>query len=335
LTALLAGAASANPTTPLLVGDKYPIVVSVSFPAALLHWLDSLAGLAGRGLTGGKTRRIHRAEYQHVHGRPTQEERLLLEGFAEARLRYAADNADDDPHLLTLAFFDSVDLDEALTRVRTLVNLIDSQAIQSAVDHFAPKYEAIWKDGIIPRKFLERAKKSGKRKPIARFLVDVAAFFGVPPDETPHPRVILAPVPDGAGTHAQMIDNRLLIEIRHWEKLLDEVAPIIHENSHLLFYRMGEERIARYRELAATQGTLGDEAWTVLHEALPTAIGQGVAYERFQTERWSTNMRWYHIDTIDAYAKRIYPTVRAALKDRRELDDELLLELIRLYQAPE
>jgi hypothetical protein len=335
LAASLSGASPTPPSTPLLIGDKYPIEVSVSFPGALLHWLDSLTGLSGRGLTGGKTRRIHRVEYQHVLGRPTDDELLLLEAFAEARVRYAADHAEDEPYGLTLAFFDAADLSDALTRIRGLVNEADSKAIQSAAEHFAPKYEAIWKNGIIPRQFLERAEKSGKRKAIARFLADVASFFDVPPDERPYPRVILVPVPDGAGTHAQMIHHTLLIEIRHWEKLLDEVAPIVHENAHLLFYRMGQERIAHYAELAGRQGALGEEAWTVLHESLPTAIGQGVAYERFQSERWSTQMRWYHIETIDTYAKRIYPTIRAALKSHRKFDDQLLIELIRLYQAPE
>ena len=67
-------------------------------------------------------------------------------------------------------------------------------------------------------------------------------------------------------------------------------------------------------------------------EALPTALGQGVAYERFQSERWSLDKPWYHIEAIDRYAKRIFPLVKRTLAHRdRVFDESFLREALALY----
>ena len=56
-------------STELLADRGYPLEASIAFHKSLLHWLDSLALLAGTGLTAGKTAEAHRAEYRRVLGR--------------------------------------------------------------------------------------------------------------------------------------------------------------------------------------------------------------------------------------------------------------------------
>ena len=103
----------------LLLGETFPIETSVSFPAALLHWLDSLAGLSGPGLTAGKTIEAHRTEYNRKLGRPTVEDQNVLEDYAEVRRRSV--NGNHDPNSLAIAFFEAGGWEEALNSSRQLL----------------------------------------------------------------------------------------------------------------------------------------------------------------------------------------------------------------------
>ena len=67
-----------------------------------------------------------------------------------------------------------------------------------------------------------------------------------------------------------------------------------------------------------------NEAWAVLSEAIPTALGQGVADRAFRRSTWSTAEPWYHTDDVDRYAKAIYPLVRDTLRAGGRLDAEFL-----------
>ena len=138
------------------------------------------------------------------------------------------------------------------------------------------------------------------------------------------------PVPPGHGTHAQAIGAFLLIEIRRGESLADEVAPIVHENVHLLYARIDASKIEQMNETVFAGRS--DDAEYRLREALPTAIAQGLAGEAFQDGRWSLDYSWYHISAVDRYAKRIYPIVKRALTAGDSFDETFLKEVIAAYE---
>jgi hypothetical protein len=71
----------------------------------------------------------------------------------------------------------------------------------------------------------------------------------------------------------------------------------------------------------------------LLHEAIPTALGQGVADRLFQPRLWSTEDDWYHTREVDEMAKKIYPMVSRALEEGWTLD-ERFLERILAAEAP-
>jgi hypothetical protein len=335
---LFAGRAAAQaPTTdidgantPLLLGDRYPLEASASFPGALLHWLDSLANLSGAGFTAGKTIAAHRLTYVEMLGRPTDQAQEWLRVYRD--LRVAVVNAsDDDRDALTRVFFQAPTLDAALRESGPFFTDRDRASMTEAISHFEGAYRKIWNNGEVPRGFVAESLADRRRKELARFLVAVAGFFQVEPDGPPRPRLILAPVRAGFGTHAQAIDEYLLIEVRPGERLLDQVAPIVHENSHLLFYRMEPERLEALEAVALARGRVGRQAWQNLREALPTAIAQGVAQSKLRPERWSMRASWYHREEIDAYAKAIFPLVKRALAKRRPLDTKLIEEMVEIF----
>jgi hypothetical protein len=318
-----------DPAATLLLGDSYPIETELSFHFALLHWLDSLGGLTGLGMTGGKTVEAHRRQYTETLGPPDARALELMRGFIETRRAMVRRMGPEQRYALSLAFLDSSDLEQALEVAGRFATEQESAALRAALEHFAPAYREIWDEGKIPSAFLDDAREARRKKALASFLARVAAFYDVELS-APWPSVVVAPVPWGWGTHAQAIDRHLLLEIREGEHLWDQVSPIVHENAHFLFYRIPVERRDTLEAHAASLSPRGIEAWKMLHEALPTAIGQGVAGHRF-SESWSIEQRWYHIDSVDQYAKLLYPLVRETLRGKGRLDEEFVASAVAIY----
>ena len=317
--------ATAPPTTtePLLLGPSYPVEVAISFPAALLHWLDSLAGVEGHGATAGKTVEAHRAEFVRLFGPPDAEANERLRGFARARTAVARRLPRERRDALTVAFFEARTLEAALGAASAVATEDERAALRAAIETFELRYRRVWNDGAEARGFLARVSGHERAGELAALLVRIARFYDVPPAAAPHPRILLAPVAPGYGTHAQAIGRHLLIEIRPGEGLAEQVAPIVHENAHFLFQRVEGERLAALARVAAEHGALGEESWLLLREALPTALGQGVASRRFQPD-FDLDGRWYHLEEVDEYAKLIYPLVSRSVRRGGRFDADFV-----------
>ena len=65
--------------------------------------------------------------------------------------------------------------------------------------------------------------------------------------------------------------------------LIDQVAPIVHENAHFIFGSIDAGRLATL-EHSISNAADGPRVWRLLREALPTAIAQGVAEQRFRRD---------------------------------------------------
>lgn len=321
-------AAGGGPPEPLapagrLLEEPYAVEVSASFPAALLHWLDSLTETTPPFGTAGKTTPAHRLAYQRVAGRLTDDDVRLLLQYREIRVGYGSG--------LTVAFFEAATLDRALEAAAPLLDRPAAGDLRAVIERFAPSYRKIWNDGEVPRGFLERAAAEGLRNRLAKFLAGAADFFGVTPAPPTLPRILLAPVDPGSGTHAQAIGRYLLVEVRADETLADEIGPIVHENVHFLFNGMARERLAELEDAALAVGPWGARAWDLLREALPTAIAQGVATHQLARRRFAMEDPWYHLGEVDRYAKRLFPLVRRALAARGSFDEAFVAEAVAAF----
>jgi hypothetical protein len=321
----------------MLAEGAYPLEVSISFSAALFHWLDSLTGLQDRGMSAGKTVEAHRRAFDRLFGRPDTDERRLLWRFGEIRREYVkrhlgSDQAETEPEggasALLVAFLDEPDLESALGRARPLLSEQEHRELVAILEYFAPRYEEVWSRGEIPRRFVQRARGDRRLKDLVALLARMATFFGVDPRQGPPPHLVLAPVEDGYGTHAQANGRHLLIEIRSVDDVATTASVIAHENAHLLMGRIGDARLERLERLV--QDSRAAEAARGLREALPTALGQGVADRKFRRE-WTSRVPWYHTREVDRYAKRIYPLVEEALAGAGTFDEALLRRLLAIY----
>jgi hypothetical protein len=68
-----------------------------------------------------------------------------------------------------------------------------------------------------------------------------------------------------------------------------------------------------------------------MNEALPTALGQGVADSMFRPRTWSVRNSWYHTAETDTYAKAIYSLVEDALASERAMDEAFVEKAIALF----
>jgi len=297
--------------------------VRISFDAALFHWLESLTGA-----TLGKTVPAHRQEYTRLFGAFDETDRARLEDFARVRVAHAQAPA---PPLAfrgmnamreTLLDGDEPDPMAALAKE---LSTEDLAALRQSLAWFAPKYTRIWREGAVPRAFLRAAREDPALARLESLLVRLARFYGVPPDGPPRPRLLLVPVPEGWGTHAYALRRTLLLEIREGDRLADQAAVIVHENAHFLFSRIPAARQERLQAAALATGPGGADAWALLHEALPTALGQGVADRAFSAH-WSTGGRWYHKSDVDRYAKTLLPVVDRTLAGGGVLDEAFVTQ---------
>jgi hypothetical protein len=322
--------AALEPRSTLLT-DGYRLDASITFHEALLHWLDSLAEVTGPGFTAGKTVAAHRAEFEAILGRPSGTDTRMLSRYHQARRAIADGAPSGDRNAVALAFFESASLEEALGRLGELGDPGPVAELTAALRHFQIRYRPIWKDGHVPRTFAERVLASARRDELAEMLARIARFLGVPAEESAAARLVLVPVSAGQGTHAQVIGRHLLIEVRPGEGLEDEVAPIVHENVHFLVHRIPAERRAALERAALAAGPHGGLAWETLGEALPTALGQGIAGRAFLGESWSTEDPWYHLVHVDVYAKRILPLLDEALREGTAFDEALVPRLVEVH----
>lgn len=322
LTVLLAGGAfAAESAPPSLLDGAYPLDVSVSFPAALFHWVDSLAGTSA-----GKTIPLHQAQFEERFGRPDAKDMEAIRRFQAIRSRASARGG----ATILEAFLEAPDVGGALGTLRPQLGDVDVEGLGACLEHFRERYVQVWQDGKVPRDFLEKAVQDPARKDVGELLARIVRFFGVDASAGTKPRLVLVPVPVGGGTHAETVGRNLLVEVRPLEGFADQIPPIVHENAHLLWNRVPAERRNAITR-AMSEVPSGTQALAALREALPTALGQGVAGRAFLGKRWSASAPWYHTAEVDAYAKAIYPLVQAALDAGLRFDEALAVRMARAF----
>jgi len=322
LAALSPTLAASRPNERQILARPFPMEAAPSFPGGLFHWVDSLAGTSG-----GKTVPAYRRDYVQRFGPIGDDDAVHLRAFAALR-------AQRPTSYLLGVFCSARGIDDALTSVKAELPPGAWDDLAAALAHFRTKYEVIWNDGEIPRSFLERARRDPSRKRLEALLSKIVRFYRVDPLTAPPPRLALVPVPSGFGTHAEAIGRVLLIEIRREDALADEASVIVHETSHFLWGLVPPDRQRRLAEHASSLGPAAPRIFALLGEAVPTALGQGVADRMFDPRRWSIDGPWYHTPEVDGCAKKIYPLVQEALDSGGALDEAFLDRVFRAVASP-
>lgn len=310
---------AADTYTPLL-----RIETEVSFTTNLIHWVDNLAGSSV-----GKTLPVYRRYWEERFGPPGVEDRRLLDNFARIRmLRIAAPErkVGNERGCLPVANdtigWHQIFLSEAMAaqsisdfrrRLSPYLTEPDLDGITDTLTYFKPRFEKVWKDLGHVRRFEGRFKRFMAEGKLPAFLDSLASFFEVDAKESPPMKISFIGLPSEGPTHAEADGDRLLIEIRPSDSPIEQIPVVAHEASHFLMRRMSSSQIDELATQIYRQPDSGPLVWRYLWEGLPTALGQGLAQARLAPMNAARSKRWYHIDSIDKFARLIYPSVEAAL----------------------
>lgn len=327
------------------------IETEATWIASFVHFVDSMAGTSG-----GKTIPTYRRIWVQENGPPSDAVSVALERFAAARTSQRAaatcgDPADGSlgagdsspsegpPHdwrsrFLSLAL-EAPDLEGFLDSVRPCLIEAQASGLASSLALLRPGFDRFWARGVYLQRFETRFRGFLDEGALTRYLGDVAGFFDVDPAAASAPVISFVLLPASGSTHAQAIGRRLLVEVRPADAPADQVSVVAHEMSHFLFELVPAPRLAALEARARAAGEDGERTWQLLREALPTALGQGLAVAQLTPGGFDPEGSWYHMDAIDRFAKRIYPIVRREVESGGTIDGPFLDEAIRAYrQAP-
>lgn len=308
----------------------------------LFHWVDYLADSSA-----GKSRERYYRHWVLRFGPLTEEDHRLLDGFRQVRIRRLLPKSapNDYPstdcvplwnadisrrQAMSVAAIGAQSFDELLARLRQVTSTEEGDAVEAALRHFAPRFESIWPQVAFLSPFQQALDQYLAQPRPRELLGHFARFYRIPSDTQLVVVVGLVGLLDaGAPTHAEASGRHLLIEVRPDDRPQDQVQVIFHELCHVLYNALTPEQRAQLASQFYRLGTGGMMGWSLAHEALPTAMGQGLAQAILTPDLFRWPHAWYHIPEIDLAAKHIYPVVRAEFFAGRSLFDQLPLLISR------
>lgn len=315
-------------------GPHPRFVISVSYVANLVHWVDNLAGSSG-----GKTVRTYRRYWQQRFGPPTPEELKLLRGWGALRMHPdpspgtepvnpggCLPQVEEVPgrrQRFLLASYDAPTIPAFLEALGSTLEPAEVARVGRVLAAFEPRFRKVWEEVSYLHRFEERFRRFLRESELRPLLGRVARFLEVDPSEAPPGRIHLMALPQESATFATAIGRDLMMEIRPGDGPSEQVQVIAHETTHYFWQLIPPARRDRIAATVHAASPQGPVAWALLREGLPTAVGQGLADARLVPERFGMEFTWYHIATVDRFAKSIYPMVEEAIRTGKSFERDV------------
>lgn len=144
--------------------------------------------------------------------------------------------------------------------------------------------------------------------------------------------IAMYPLPNSMGFTAQAFYNNFISAVQtnlkdykgFFSVMLHETYHIIHDNQSLAV----KKSIAK--NFKDNPSKYSNYAYQLMNEALATALGNGYVYESLNG-KVDTN-DWYYSKYIDLMAKKIYPTVKEYIAQKKTIDKNFVDTYIRVYE---
>lgn len=223
--------------------------------------------------------------------------------------------------------------------VSLLMAPADAARMSAALAHFAPRFAPWWQQQAGPtRAFARDLAALLARADVAGWIADVASFYGVQLAGNPrvHVHLVMLPArasadPAHGGTVAEQIENHSVLEVLPGEAAAARAPVLLHELCHFFYRSMDPAAHERMMATLLGSGRSSDPASGVavgalhlLDESVAAALGNGVAAERIDPQRFQRRMaqpRGLYDDAwIDPVAKALVPAL-ARLLGRGETID--------------
>jgi hypothetical protein len=227
------------------------------------------------------------------------------------------------------------DLDDLAGRTAQLLPPAEHRQLLEILRAFEPAYDAlVWRPSRAKlERYRRRLAAMARKARLGQLFDRVARFYRSHwPDSVPL-TVVLHPIPAARGhTTAYVIANVAPVEALLDEKdLAGRLAVVFHELCHALYESQpAEVQQELHKAFSAHRSPYTGQAYTLLNEALATALGNGWSYKQI-TGRLDPD-RWYNDPQIDGYAHAIYPRLTAYLEAGRPLDRAFFAQAVAAYR---
>ncbi|HHN74708.1 MAG TPA: hypothetical protein ENK10_05715 [Acidobacteria bacterium] len=314
---------------------QWPIEARVSYLVNLFHWVDNLAGTSI-----GKTQSVYQREWNETFGPLSAADTEQLDAYRRVRTRpeplVRPDRLADEASCLPTGFprlsvrqrfntavLSSHTLPELERTLAPIVGSRDAATVRRVLSHFERSFRKLWPRLAFLGPFHERFDRWLRAPRVQHLMLRMADFLEVSPDPRRPTVVQLVGLLEQGATHAEANGRFLLIEIRPADGPVDQTQVLFHELAHDLLRRQSAAIRDRFARRLMARGATGALTQTLLHEALPTALGQGVARATLAPRDFQFRDTWYHIKEIDRFAHRIYTAVRQEINSSRSYADRL------------
>ncbi len=339
---LLAGAGCASrsvppdpaPEPPPAAADaglvSAPIVTDVSYVANLFHWVDNLADTSN-----GRTQPAYYRAWFGRFGPLDEADRAQLAIFRSIRLREfkprpaRPDASDEDclpsepaspsrRQMLTAAAMQADSIDDLILRTRIFLAPEEAEQLGSVLRHFAPRFDFLWAEFDWLEAFREQFDGLLAEPVTRRWIASMTRFVGASRAMSIPTVFSFVAVPSGEyGSHAEASEHALLLEIRPKDSIDEQLPVVFHELVHDFERRVPPEERSALAARYLALGYRGAMAFSLLREALPTVLGQGLAQLRLAPAAYRSGLPWYHLPDIDRFAHLLLPTVSRAFDEGR------------------
>ena len=151
-------------------------------------------------------------------------------------------------------------------------------------------------------------------------------------DETIPFEMAFYPLSNSQGFSAEAFSNNAVSALQTDSKDYTTLMSVmLHEVFHILY---DEQPIQVKRNIsgwfAANPSKYSTYAYLLLNEALATALGNGYVYESLSGKAESED--WYDRKYINQIAKKIYPTVKEYVSQKKSIDEGFVNAYINIYE---
>lgn len=181
-------------------------------------------------------------------------------------------------------------------------------------------------------KQLEDIKKYSEQNYIESYLETGLLFYNSSWDSEIPFIAAFYPLPNSKGFTAQAFGNNFISAIQtDLKSYKDLFSVMLHETYHIVY---DEQSLKVKTEIAAyfkqNKSNCSNYAYQLMNEVLATALGNGYVYEKLNGE--IDDGDWYNKKYINLMAKKIYPTVKEYIDQKKPIDKNFIDTYIKLYE---
>lgn len=272
----------------------------------------------------------------------TPKNRLALADFDTLNLNYAYSFDDYPPFskmpgqtdaLLRRALLLSNDLNDFKDRATGILPQEDFVRLLHTLRRFAPVYDTLiyqpQRQGFEMQ--LAACTQKLNTPAVSDFFRKMALFYGQKGAGNDTFHVAFYPLPKSRSFQATAFADCSVSALPEGESDYDVLLSVtLHEIAHILYDN--QSRALKERLQSAFRESKYPGAWNgylLLNEALATALGNGVAYEKLHGGL--DTGAWYNNKYRNAMGKAIHPIVVDYLSKEKTIDDAFVAEYCRIY----